>query len=144
MVSNSFRFATKVWLTSVFASPLVFLLLNWIAYSPRQSFDALGISNFFLFSIVFGLVFSLPSWTVFIFCVKYLNRLSVPSFKKKAFIIIAAIILTYLPFYLIFYKDDIEQQISNFKFATAYCLTIVIGILVYKLLPDNPTREVSV
>jgi hypothetical protein len=53
-------------------------------------------------------------------------------------------ILTYLPFYLIFFKDDLEQQLSNFKFATAYCLTIVTGIIVYRLLPDDSTGKVSV
>jgi hypothetical protein len=144
MTSNSFQFATKVWLTSVFASPSMFLLLNWIVYSQKQSFEALGTGNFFLFSIAFGLVFSLPSWLVFILGVKYLNRLPVTTFKKKAFITIVAIFLTYLPFYLIFFKDDLEQQLSNFKFATAYCLTIIIGIFVYKLTPDNSIREVTV
>ena len=139
VVSNSFRFATKVWLTSVFLSPFVFFLISGTIDTKKLNMEAAGLDLFLFFSLIFGLIFSLPCWTLLIFAVKFINRQYLTLTKKKALTIVTGIVLTYSLFYLPFFKDrtDSGQLASNMRLATAYCLTIVGGMIFYKLEPDE-------
>ena len=139
MTSNSFRFATKVWLTSVVLSPFLFFVISGTIDVKKLHIEAAGLGLFLFFSFVFGLLFSLPCWTILIFAVKFINKKLTTTIKKKILIIAIGILLTYLLFYFIFFKDrtDNEQLGFNMRLAMAYCLTIIGGILIFKLRPDD-------
>lgn len=142
MTSHSFKYATKVWLTSVLISPLVYFLISRTLDLRKLQIEAVGLEGFILFSIIAGLLFSLPSWTVFFFVVKFINKQPNSIIVKKTIIGLTGILLTFIPFYLVFFKDNFEPQLNfHLKLLTSYSLTIIIGILIYQLRPDISTAD---
>jgi len=145
MTSNSFRYATKVWLTSVVVAPFLYFLISGTFDIKKLHIEAAGLGLYTLFAIAFGLLFSIPCWTILIFAVKIINKQNVSLTSKKVIIILIGVVLTYLLFYLLFFKDriDSEQLSFNMRLATAYCLTNIIGMTFYKLEPDLKGQKSS-
>jgi len=138
MTSNSFKYATKIWLTSVVIAPFSYFLISGTFDVKKLHNEAAGLGLYTLFAVVFGLLFSLPCWLILVFAVKLINTRNISLIGKKIILILIAIVLTYLLFYLLFFKDriDSDQLSLNMKLATVYCFTNVIGMTFYKLSPD--------
>jgi hypothetical protein len=142
IVSNSFRFATSVWLTSVVLSPFMFFLLSGTMDPEKLHIEFLGLKLFIEYSLYFGPLFSLPCWTLFFFAVKLINKQSISLTKKKVLISLIGVVLTYLLFYFLFFNDSLVQRLGfDMRLPTAYSLTILIGTVLYNLKTDNLLRN---
>lgn len=131
---NSLRYATKVWLTGVLISPFIYLLICKSLYTQKYSF--IGLEDFILFSIILGMIFSIPSWLGLFFTVKLLNKKSISILNKKILVSLISIILTLLPFYFVFFKNIGFQFPDLMLFATYVSIT-TISVFFYKIKLDN-------
>ncbi len=138
MISNTLKYATKVWLTSVLLSPFVFLLFMGTVDAQKLQTEAIGTGGFVFFSLLFGFVLSIPNWIVFVFVTRFINRKFSAHPQKKLPLAIAGMMLTYILFALVFFSDGVRgQQIFHLLLLTAYCSTIGAGAVLYKLKPDE-------
>lgn len=133
--SHTFDYAIKVWLTAVVIAPLlvIFLLMDYSA--PGQ--DVAGLLAFWIYSLVLGLIFSIPSFIALYLCVRMVNRQPWASVYKKLLLAPAGVVLAALPFYIVFCQDDAITQAFNIKWAACYALSIVAALLCFKLRPGN-------
>ena len=138
IISNSLKFSIKVWLTGVLFPPIIFSLTFELAL-------AFGF-------IIIGFLFSLPSLAILYLVVKYINKSSNSVFIKKIIIGLIGLILAFIPFCMLFYDTgNYGHSIINPGFLNkvyksifsvpielylTYCLTIIAGIIVFKLQPD--------
>lgn len=138
MISHSFQFALKVWLTSVLFSPFLFFVICGTLDLKELRLEAAGIDGFIIFSLLLGFLLSIPNLIVFGFAVKFINKKVSKYLNKKIFIASTGILLTCMLFYFIFFRDAIKEQ-RNFDLRQmiAYSLTIAIGIFIYKLKLDE-------
>src|ERR1035438_5229783 len=100
MKSTSFKYSTKVWVTGVLLSPLIYFLLDGMRHIDKLKTLITEFTGFMVFSIVLGLVFSLPSYIALYFATRGLNNCYTSSLAKKSILFVASILLTILPFYL--------------------------------------------
>ena len=141
MTSNSFRYATKIWLTSAILSPFMYFLVSGTIDAQRLSISYIGIKDFVLFSIILGILFSIPNWLLFFFAIKFINKQTHSHYIKKLFISLIGATLTLILFYFMFFKNDLKAQFDNhLKQFIAYSLTIILGTIIYKLRPDSKTE----
>ncbi len=129
MLSNSFFFATKVWLTSVILSPLVFFTFYF-----HNDLNLSVLAFYTPSAIVSGLLFSLPCWIISIFVIWFINTRVQSLPKKKMLIILTGIVLTNGLFYLLF--KLFNDELFSLYLATPYNLTIILGVIFYKLRSD--------
>ena len=142
MTSNSFRYATKIWLTSAILSPFMYFLISGTIDAQRLSISFIGIRDFVIFSIILGILFSIPNWLLFFFAIKFINKQTHSQYTKKLFISLIGTMLTLTLFYLMFFKNDLESQFDNhLKQFIAYSLTIILGTIIYRLRPDTTTEK---
>lgn len=125
-------YSLKVWLTAVLLSPLLSVIL-FEPFDDHNSTDIKGALFFILLSIPYGLVLSIPSWLLLWISVWLVNRLSTSSIKKKWMLSIIGLVLSLLPFYLIFGHDDNPVGEGAIEWAVAYCIVILAGIWFYPL-----------
>ncbi len=138
MTSNSFRYATKIWLTSAILSPFMFFLISGTIDAQRLSISFIGIRDFVIFSIILGILFSIPNWLLFFFAIKFINKQTHRLHTKKLFISLIGTMLTLLLFYFMFLKNGLGSQFDNhLKQFIAYSLTIILGTIIYRLRPDT-------
>jgi hypothetical protein len=138
MGSNSFRFVTNVWLTSIILSPVIFMLM-FETFDMKDFDDLMNSGIYLFFFFVFGLLFSSPCWLLLFLFVTVINRQNITLTQKKILVIVVGCLLTYLLFFLLFFDDrtDTDQLIFNVRLASIYCLIISAGITFYKLNPDT-------
>lgn len=89
------------------------------------------------FAILYGLLFSLPSFCLLLLTTTFLSFRISSVFIKKLLLILFAGILTIIPFLIMFGHDF---QISDSYYLTlslSYWLTISTGIVVYKWKTTN-------
>jgi hypothetical protein len=134
--SNSFRFATKVWLTGVFVSPFVFFLTK-----KGISFDATLLYMIFFF-IMLGFIFSAPSWILLIVIVRLLNKKGLTSKRKKVLLIPIGILLTCLSYYLLSLSGNPEIGLDYFllHLIVVYLIIILGSIIFFKLNNDSDLK----
>ena len=137
MIANSFKYATKVWLTSVLLSPFVYLLLCGIFNPKELHMSAIGLDSFIYLSLIIGFLYSIPNWLVFFFLIYLINVQQIIVIHKKIYIGLIGVILTFILFKIAFSKDNFEFFYSvNIIFFVSYSLTIITGVIIYKLKPD--------
>ena len=126
-----FRYASKVWLTSLFLSPAVILILSEGGAFLRSMQEAWMITLLF---ILFGGLFSIPNWLLLTAGVRVINGLSLPVRSKKLIIQGLAAVLTFGLFWIFFEGGNLE---NIFKFTGLYLVTLTFGIWLYPLEGGN-------
>jgi len=101
----------------------------------KLQIEAAGLNLFILVALVFGFIFSLPCWIILIFAVRFISGQNMTPTRKKIFIIMIGVVLTFSLFYVVYFNDNFNK--FNIRLASAYCLTIIAGIIFYKLVPDT-------
>ena len=136
-------YSLKVWLTSVVLSPIIDVLVEFIAH-PRY-FDGFKAELGFIgYSIPYGLILSIPSWFFLLTTLVIFEYTNAAVRTKRIVLTVVAAILTYAPFYLLFYSADDIRWFDTFLWGFSYCLIIVSGIWFYKFKPvNNEGRNVS-
>lgn len=98
--------------------------------------DDIGFNGFFGFlgyAISYGLVLTTPCWLIlFLFVGSLVNR-NISTFNKRLMISALAIILTILPFYILFGHDDNFLDWDLIVWIISYLMVIVAGIWFYRL-----------
>jgi hypothetical protein len=144
MTTNSFRYATKVWLTSVLFSPFVFLLINGTLNTEKLKLKAVGLNGFIFLSLLIGFLISIPNWITFFFLIKFINKQRYSIIIKKTYIILTGFCLTLILFCLTFFRDYFVLQYDfHSKLFISYSVTIIIGIIIYKLKPDKKVDSIN-
>lgn len=138
-IAQDLMYATKVWLFSVFTSPIL-ILSAYIIFdsSSGGSFsDAFGFLGVYA---VFGLIFSIPSWILFMIGVRYQKHIETDTPKMNIQVI--AIILCALPFLFLF--GGIFGNPEVMLLAIPYLITLSIGIWYFELKPkQNETLTID-
>ena len=135
-------YSIKIWLTSVVLSPVVFVFGDDLIH-PNNSewfYSALG---FIGFSIVYGLVLSIPCVIIlFLFAGSLVYR-KLDMIYKKLLLSIVGIVLSILPFYLLFRGDDNRFDLYTFFWSLSYCFFIVAGVWFYELEPAYKAKAIE-
>ncbi|MGF7039102.1 hypothetical protein M2273_002354 [Mucilaginibacter lappiensis] len=127
-----FNYCLKVWLTSVVVSPILYILIEVIINSGYFESIPSEIA-FILFSILYGLILSIPSCLLLLGSLYVLNRMNLSISTSKIWLSITGIILTLIPFVIMYHSYDIERRPAIIPWAISYCLVIVAEIWFYKL-----------
>jgi hypothetical protein len=126
----AFSFSIRVWLTSIILSPVIFFF--WTT-DFTEYFSLPNFFGFYVLSILYGVVLSLPSYGCLLLLVLYLSGKKWKVGMKKGMLVLWVTILTIFPFYIVFAKDDPITLPSIIKFFVCYLITIIVGTLFYKL-----------
>jgi hypothetical protein len=127
-----FNYGLKVWLTSVVVSPILYILIE-VIINPGYFESVPSRMAFIVFSIPYGLILSIPSCLLLLASIYVFNRMSLPISTSKIWLSITGIILTLIPFVIMYHSYDIERRPAVIPWAISYCLVIVAGIWFYKL-----------
>ena len=130
-------YSLKVWLSSVFLAPLIFLAICYCFYPKSTDSDSI-IQTYFLFTVVSG-VCSFVTWLIF-WGVATLACLYIPDrLKRKLIICFLGIILTIITFLPFFLEDDMRFSLDDARISMMLfnCLCIGAGSLFYNLGPDE-------
>ena len=81
MKRNDFIYATKVWLTGAVFGPVLFLVWEGLQHFSNPQYTLIegdwgDSAEFFLLMVLFGMLFSLPSWLVLWLTTVWANRTS--------------------------------------------------------------------
>lgn len=129
-------YSLKVWLTSVVFSPVLFFICDSMLHSNDLG-NLSGALGFIGYSITYGLVISIPSWLIlFLFSGSLVNR-QLKLHYKRILITAVSIVLSILPFYLLFRGDDNGFDLYTKLWSFSYCSIIVAGVWYYRLEPKT-------
>jgi hypothetical protein len=139
---NALSYPTKIWLTS--AIPSLVISLFFKGHFTLVNFHG---TNWLLFTAL-GIFFSIPSWIIFIFIVIFVKKQNWVILKKKLLLILAGVILTIFPLYILFGS---EPGKGDFIFLSpAYTSAVILGIIFYKLeglkeskISDNQAEPIN-
>ena len=126
-VSNHFKYASNVWLTSAFLTPCFFGFIIAL-------FDSGGMETPMIIglAILFGTLCSIPNYLIFLFLVWKINTTQLANTEKKIILNIIGVILTFALFMLIFHQQN-GFDLEGIYFGLAYSLTISIGVWIFNL-----------
>lgn len=127
-------YATKIWLLSVFTAPTLILIIQIL--STKNGGTGSDALYFYGMLILFSLIFSIPSWLLFMGGVRMVIKSDKPLLEQKIIIQIIAIILCFLPFIVLFYEDGVIRDggvrggdiLRIFLFSLAYLVPLSFGI----------------
>lgn len=132
MKNPSFRYSLKVWLSSVFVAPLIYIIAVWCFssnnYDPKPEFELYPIFIFF------ELIFSFVTWLIFWLIIELAKPYAENNTRKKWLIFTAGIVLTtcnFLPFMLPL--DHTLYSNMFFHLMLSNCFCIGGGSLFFKL-----------
>jgi len=134
IISNHFKYASNVWLTSAILTPCFFAFFSSFS---NGSFHEIPV--FLILVIPIGIIFSLPNYYFLFFCVWKINQTELESFEKKIIINIISIALTFFLFFLIFH-NDFEDGLFSLYLPLAYSATLTFGVWIFNLdrqVPDS-------
>ena len=127
-MSNSFYFTIRVWLTSIVVAPSILILIDSLSLGMTWKDFLIGRLYFILFSIIYGMILSLPSWTILFFVTKIINKQKqLSTWQKKGLLLPIGTVLTIAPFYLLFIMmigkhKRRHHSNSGFIIQLQYCL----------------------
>jgi hypothetical protein len=139
-MKNSFIFALKVWQTAVFAGPVLIVLCDTFRRSAEMRLDDAMV--YFFFFIIYGMVFSAPSFLVLWLGTYLVSRLhGLGIIQRKIVLCAGSIALTLLPFCVLFNREALVSS-DNYMF---FCYALVIGasVWLYKLKPTSITANAA-
>ncbi len=125
----------KIWLTAVALGPIIQELVAYITGQPPKD------SPFFTYIVavtIAGLMYSAPSFLVLLLAAKLLYNFKLSFTVKKIIFTILGIILSTLPFYILFGPPDfiaITHSSGFLLMVLSYTLSIIAGIWLYKIDP---------
>ncbi len=126
-ISNAISYATKVWLFSVFLSPVILIFFSIAARDTTFLLaDVIGGIGMF---ILYGGIFSIPCWLIFMLLVTLVSQRENSTAEKKGIINFLAILIGTAPFLLIFGIRELEVL----AFAAPYLISLTIGIWYFEL-----------
>ena len=134
-ISNHFKYASNVWLTSATLTPF-FAGLIFSIFGENLGYDFLMIVGV---SIGFGLVCSIPNYLILLYFVWVINSTKMTALKRKIIINIISILLTLALFIFIFQDEMAGDVIDALGFSFAYSLTLTFGIWFFNL--DRQVQE---
>jgi hypothetical protein len=133
-MKQAFTYSIKVWLTAVVLGPVLDVLVEFILH-PRYFDGVKAELGFIGYSIPYGLILSIPSLFFLLTTLVIFEYTSAVVLTKRIVLSIVAILLTYTPFYLLFYSADDIRWFDTFLWASSYCMIIVGAIWFYNLKP---------
>jgi hypothetical protein len=128
MRKTVFFYCWQVWITSALSAPIFYY--TW-TFPDRPTI--LGFLGFYGLAILYGLILSFPSMCCFWAGAAFLFSRLWPRKTQKILLCGWASLLTVVPFWLIFGKDDPNTLHEIVKMAICYLLTILIGIWCFQL-----------
>ena len=138
MLSSDFKYATKVWLLSVLIAPFIFLIVPIGVIGTGDFSEIKSILSYWGILVLYGGLFSVPSWLALVFFVVMINRLDKSIFSKKMMIQVLCIILGVAPFFAFFGFRDLE----SLAISVPYLIMLSIGIWFFSL--KKVEREVTI
>jgi lysylphosphatidylglycerol synthetase-like protein (DUF2156 family) len=137
-------YSLKVWLTAVVVSPPLYLIVEAMVNKHNQT-NLEGGVLFVLMSLVYGLLLSIPSYLLLLLAVYFSTRRMESGWVIKMFLTLVGMVLSLIPFQLIFGQDDAITQVVTIPWAVCYCIVVVISLLLYELKPlNNDSANVTV
>jgi hypothetical protein len=115
-------------------SPILYILIEVIINPGYFESVPSGIA-FIVFSILYGLILSIPSCLLLLVSLNVLNRMNLSTTTSKIWLSIIAVLLTLIPFVIMYHSYDIERRPTIIPWAISYCLVIEAGIWFFKLKP---------
>lgn len=132
IISNHFKYASNVWLTSAFLTPCFFgLIIALFDGNPMETPMIIGLA------IIFGVLGSIPNYLIFLFLVWKINTAQLNNTEKKTIINIIGVVLTFALFMLIFHQPNGVDK-DGIYFGLAYSLTISCGVWIFNLDQQVP------
>jgi chromate transport protein ChrA len=122
-------YSTLVWITGVIGGPIVAAILVGVNFNELPRMDA------FFMIVLYGALFSLPSWLLLMFCTHFLHRFSPSTLFKKGMLMILAVSLTLLPFYVLIGNKTFREM----SFVGGYVIAILAGIALHKFTHSTET-----
>ena len=133
-MKQAFKYSLKVWLTSVIISPALIMTGDKLLH-PNDDIGFNGFFGFIGYAIIYGLVLTIPcSVILFLFVGSLVNR-KITEFYKRLMISILASILTILPFYILFHRDDNFLDWDLIVWVFSYLALIIAAVWLYRLEP---------
>lgn len=128
MIPTEFKYATQVWLTSVLIAPFLFFIMP-IGSIGTGDFSLKGALSYWGLLVMFGGLFSIPSWLALMFFVKMINGMDKSILNKKLIIQGLCIILGIAPFFAFFgFRNTADLAIS-----APYIIMLSIGLWYFPL-----------
>ncbi|MDX1910302.1 MAG: hypothetical protein SFV22_02390 [Saprospiraceae bacterium] len=122
------RYATSVWLTGLFAFPILFMGGMCLS-SGGHYLDCLTSGRFFLLEILQGMtLFSIPGWLVFLRAVFVINRKDWGKWEKKSALFGIALLLILLTLFIT-RRSDNDVYFMSF----VYWSPGLLAVFLYKL-----------
>jgi uncharacterized membrane protein YedE/YeeE len=134
MQPNSFSYTLKVWLTSVFLAPVIYLVIE--SGTKTNSYLTLGdymneqIASYTI-CVIFGGLFSSLTWVLFYLCTKVI-LLFYASDHIRYFFVVLGLVLTAGTF-AVFLPSVFNVHDEFFYLMTANCICIASAAAFYKL-----------
>lgn len=133
IVSNHFKYASNVWLTSAILTPCLFGFITSL-FDGGTIYIPLAI----VFIIPFGILFSIPNYLILFYFVRKINKTKITIVEKKVIINIIAVPLTFLLFIIIFF-NDFDEESFFINLPLSYSATLTSGIWFFNLY--RPSSE---
>ena len=131
-MKQTLLYSLKIWLTSVVVGPALYGIFDALT-RPNFLHNLTGVAGFYLYSLPYGLILSIPSWLLFWLLLHSLNMLRWNWVTTRVLFSIVAVILTLAPFILLFGADDPAGNETFLAWPMAYCFVLIAGIWFYKL-----------
>jgi len=135
-------YSFKVWITSVFLSPFICAIIEYLL---RRNLSEISIEAFEAYPVIIiaELIFSLTTWLVFWGTTTLALRFIENTSHRKPVLLLIGIIFTLLT-YLACFSDDLKFRTDNFIFEmmVSNCICIAIGTLFFNSSKFN-TEQLS-
>ncbi len=130
------RYYFKVWLFTIFVSPL--LVICGLVYQKSGTFSDFfkGLPIWF-FAVLFGSALALPALFLFRLLNKDLVKSDIPAYLKKSIHAVVGIFLLWVTFYVMNRRIFEEPSWDNVVWPLAYSLTLAIGAFIYKVQDEQ-------
>jgi hypothetical protein len=145
MNTNSILYSLRVWLTSVFLAPLVFVMVETFknqSYQPGFAGFISEKATEYLGCVIFGGIFSFFTWVIFILIIKGLITALSGYPQLKMIIVITGVLLSAGTF-AVFLPESFRFYNEFFYLMSANCMCIGGGAWFYKLEIGNEADAYS-
>jgi hypothetical protein len=141
MRKKALIYSLKVWGVSIIVSPVVYYA--WTK-NYSEAFEPGNFFGFWAFSLIYGLVLSLPCYILFLFANYYVGSRNWSDLGKKMGLGVWGTLLILALIYLIFGHDDNIFLPSTIKMAVSYILSANFALIFFALPKRSPAlRQVK-
>jgi hypothetical protein len=133
-MSQSFKYATKVWLTTVVISPVTIIAYDYLFNAAEA--DPVSNLGFIGLAIFFSVILSLPVWLLMILSAKRINRTDRSQISKRMVMVLICLLLPLLLFVVLLFSTDTLDSDVLLSFPIFYICINTIAALVFPLKPE--------